>query len=149
MFWIMGGDALFPALFALSGIPFLTETMSHQLDHSAWNGFTFYDLIFPLFPFIVGLTMPFSFGKRKERGDSKKVLMKHVATRTLLLIIFGLIYGGLFNLDFVPPALPGSFAANSGFHISLFPSFIYILRNREHYISGQYQSSLPTGPSSH
>jgi predicted acyltransferase len=85
MFWIIGGDALFPALFALSSIPFLSETLAHQLDHSRWNGFTFYDLIFPLFLFIVGLTMPFSFGKRKERGDSKKGLMKHVATRTLLL----------------------------------------------------------------
>jgi len=100
MFWITGGDAFFIALFTYIGLPFF-EKLARQLDHPAWAGFRFYDLIFPLFLFIVGLSMPFSLRKRLNRGDSKKSLYRHIIIRTLLLFLLGLIYNGLFDLDFV------------------------------------------------
>ena len=99
MFWIMGGDALFPALFALIGGAFF-HSLSRQLEHSAWNGFTFYDLIFPLFLFIVGLSMQFALGRRLEKGESKTAIHGHILKRTLVLIVLGLVYNGLLNFHF-------------------------------------------------
>jgi predicted acyltransferase len=99
MFWITGGDAFFVTLFALIGSPFFLN-LAKQLDHPAWGGFHFYDLIMPLFLFIVGLSMPFSLTKRMERGDSKRQIYLHVFKRAIILYILGLIYSGLFNLNF-------------------------------------------------
>lgn len=99
MFWITGGDSIFPALFALIGTPFFL-TLSRQLEHTEWNGFRFYDLIFPLFMFIMGVVMPFSFGKYMDGHRPKRELYEHILKRSLLLILFGLIYNGLLGLDF-------------------------------------------------
>ena len=99
MFWITGGDAFFIALFTLISTPFF-QGLALQLDHPPWTGFRFYDEIFPLFLFIMGCVMPLSITRRLERGDSRKKLYLHIIQRTLLLFILGLIYNGLFNLDF-------------------------------------------------
>jgi len=99
MFWITGGDALFIGIFTLIGAPFFRK-LAEQLDHPAWTGFHFYDLIFPLFLFIMGLSMPFSITKRLERGDSRKDLYKHIIRRTILLYLLGMVYNGLFDFNF-------------------------------------------------
>jgi len=99
MFWIMGGDAFFPALFLLIGTPFF-KTLAGQLEHSAWNGFTFYDLIFPLFLFIVGVSMPFALGRRAAQPGSKAGLYGHILKRTLILFVLGLVYNGILGFNF-------------------------------------------------
>jgi predicted acyltransferase len=99
MLWITGGDAVLLALCNLIGGRF-AETMQTQFEHCSWNGFRFYDLIFPLFLFIVGVSMVFSLYKRKERGEDKKKLLLHVMQRTVTLIILGFIYNGILRLDF-------------------------------------------------
>lgn len=62
-----------------------------QLKHSEWNGWTLTDCIFPFFLFIVGVSIVFSFARRREDGEAQSGLEQQVARRTL--IIFGL---GLF-----------------------------------------------------
>lgn len=99
MFWIIGGEGLVAALAAHTGWQ-VFHTMEEQLQHPDWHGFRAYDLIFPLFMFIAGTAMPFSLGKRLERGDSKVELYLHVIKRGLLLVLLGMIYNGLLNLDF-------------------------------------------------
>jgi predicted acyltransferase len=99
MFWISSGDAFFVALFTFINTPFFLH-LATQLDHPAWAGFRFYDIIFPLFLFIMGIVMPLSITRRLEHGDSRKQLYRHIIQRTLLLFLLGLIYNGLFNLDF-------------------------------------------------
>lgn len=99
MFWIIGGDAICRSLPAIKDAP-LTRLLARQVEHNPWAGFTFYDLIFPLFLFITGAVMPFSLLKQAEKGESKKRLYAHVARRTLILILLGLIAGGLLDLDF-------------------------------------------------
>ncbi len=99
MFWISSGDAFFIALFTFINTPFF-QRLATQLDHPSWAGFRFYDIIFPLFLFIMGVVMPLSIERRLERGDSRKELYLHIMRRTLLLFLFGLIYNGLFNFDF-------------------------------------------------
>ncbi len=48
MFWIMGADGIVRSLAKATGSPFL-GIISEQMEHPDWNGFHFYDLIFPLF----------------------------------------------------------------------------------------------------
>lgn len=57
------------------------------LEHSAWNGWTPTDLVFPFFLFIVGVAMTFSFSKMGEREMSKAEIYKKVITRTILLFV--------------------------------------------------------------
>ena len=67
--------------------------------HAKWNGWTFADLIFPFFLFIVGVAMTYSFTKRIEQGVSGKKLMLQVLKRTLLLFFLGLIINGFPKFD--------------------------------------------------
>ena len=91
MFWIIGGGTVFMNLFKLMDNP-LSRTLARQLEHSSWHGFTFEDLIFPLFLFIVGASMPFSLTKRLDRGDSRRDLYKHIIKRTLINYFMSLVY---------------------------------------------------------
>jgi predicted acyltransferase len=65
--------------------------LTKELTHPEWSGFTFYDLIFPLFIFLVGVALPFSLSKRIERGDSKRQLYAKIFRRTVLLVLLGMI----------------------------------------------------------
>lgn len=70
---------------------------SNQLHHSPWNGFTFYDLIFPLFIFISGVSMPFSYHKYLNGHADHKPVYFSLIRRTLLLLLLGTIVNGLFQ----------------------------------------------------
>ncbi|TDI77001.1 MAG: DUF5009 domain-containing protein [Bacteroidetes bacterium] len=59
------------------------------LEHAAWNGWTFTDLIFPFFLFMVGMAMMYSFPKRLEAGTSRLALFGHVARRAAALMLLG------------------------------------------------------------
>src|SRR2546423_1323874 len=94
MFWIVAGEGIFHGIAAVikqkyalqqsvvdwqiamtnnvSPIERFFVTISNQLHHSVWNGFTFYDLIFPLFIFIAGVSMPYSFDKYVSETDAQK-----------------------------------------------------------------------------
>jgi len=99
MLWIMGGNTIIIGLATLTGWPFL-EAAARQMEHVSWHGFAFYDMIFPLFLFIAGVSLPFSMAKRKERGDTGLQIWKHMVTRLILLIFLGMIYNGLLRLNF-------------------------------------------------
>ena len=95
MFWIIGADSLVYALNRMSqtrGTSFLAE----QLDHAEWAGFHFYDLIFPLFVFIVGVSLVFSLTKTIERAGRAEAL-KRVFRRGILLFAIGIFYSGGFT----------------------------------------------------
>src|SRR5262249_9400073 len=51
-----------------------TSFLAEQFEHVPWEGFRFYDLIFPLFLFLVGAVLPFSLGKLVERGEPRSAL---------------------------------------------------------------------------
>lgn len=60
-----------------------------QFEHHPWNGLRFWDLIQPFFMFIVGVAMPFSFGRRWARGESWGKTFQHALQRSALLLLFG------------------------------------------------------------
>ena len=95
MFWILGADSLVYALHQLSqSAP--SRFLATQLDHVEWEGFHFYDLIFPMFVFIMGVSTVFSLTKIIER-EGRAAAVKRVLQRGLLLFVIGLIYSGGFT----------------------------------------------------
>src|SRR3954469_20823963 len=94
MLWIIGGVPILQKAADLTGWNWLVQFRA-QMNHTAWDGFTLYDLIFPLFLFIAGVAMPFSFEKRLALGETKSELAKHVIVRGLVLVLFGMIFHGL------------------------------------------------------
>jgi predicted acyltransferase len=99
MFWIMGGEGLFISLAAITGWP-VFKWCAAQLDHVAWHGFTFYDMIFPLFLFIAGVSFPFSLKKRLANNESRKSIYRHIIYRGLILVVLGIIYNNGLRFDF-------------------------------------------------
>src|SRR5260221_14720599 len=73
MLWIMGLGPLLQDLTKDSGSPFW-RAFSDQFEHPIWNGFAFWDLIFPLFMFMAGVFTPFFFGRGIGKGKNKKKL---------------------------------------------------------------------------
>jgi predicted acyltransferase len=66
------------------------EKVYRAIAHAEWNGWTPADFIFPSFLFLVGISLVFSFAKRREKGDSRRQILLHVFVRSLLLIAIGL-----------------------------------------------------------
>ena len=67
------------------------DWLANQFEHPAWNGFAFYDFIFPLFLFIAGVSLPYSLNKGLEQGSSKFQLYKKALVRMLILIALGIL----------------------------------------------------------
>ena len=99
MFWIIGGEEIAVALARWADWP-LKEEVERQLQHAPWEGFRFYDLIFPLFLFVVGAVLPFSLASHRQKGESTFRIYGRILRRTALLFFLGLLYNGLLKLDF-------------------------------------------------
>src|SRR5213593_3858853 len=95
MFWIMGGDMILRSLPKIHNSSF-TRFLAGQMEHCEWAGFHFYDLIFPLFVFIVGVSLVFSLTKTIERAGRAEAL-KRVVRRAVLLFLVGIFYSGGFT----------------------------------------------------
>ena len=93
MFWIAGGGPLVIEFFRLFSNP-LPPWLERHFDHVEWEGFVGWDLIMPLFLFIVGVAMPFSVGKRIARGDSRSIIYRKVLWRTAVLFVLGIAAQG-------------------------------------------------------
>ena len=98
---IAGGDRVLRAIAEAIG-PDAHAWMLHQTEHPEWNGYTPWDQIFPLFMFVSGVAMPFSFAKRLQvdGAGGRAALHIQVIRRGLLLVLLGLIYQGLLTFDF-------------------------------------------------
>jgi len=99
MFLIAGAENMVRGLAEYTDWGFL-KSVESEFHHPDWNGFTFFDLIFPLFMFLAGVSFAFSFARRVEEGESLRALQIHVITRACLLILLGAICNGLLSLEF-------------------------------------------------
>jgi predicted acyltransferase len=94
MFWIIGAEEIFSALHE-GHRGRVAEFLFGQLSHKAWAGFAFEDLIFPLFVFVVGVSLVFSIDKSIERVGRPATVAK-VVRRSVILVLLGIfMYGGL------------------------------------------------------
>lgn len=122
MFWIVCGEGIFHGIAAaikekhgllqnttdwqiqvtgeLSFAEGIFVGISNQLHHAVWNGFTFYDLVFPLFIFIAGIGMAFSFTRQlgKEAVNKaivRKKIYRSLVKRTVILLLLGMLVNGI------------------------------------------------------
>lgn len=77
-----------------------TGFLANQFEHPDWFGFHIYDIVMPLFLFVVGVVIPFSMEKRIQNGESKIKLYSHIIRRFVILFILGwIVQGHLLDLD--------------------------------------------------
>lgn len=93
MFWIIGGADIFRGLAKLTDRPTAGKLLE-QLEHVRWEGLHFYDVIWPLFMFIMGAAMPFSLAKRRSQGATERSMILHAVKRALILFVLGMIAQG-------------------------------------------------------
>ncbi|HKD36086.1 MAG TPA: heparan-alpha-glucosaminide N-acetyltransferase domain-containing protein, partial [Pirellulales bacterium] len=98
MFWIVGADTIVEALRNLSGNRIISGA-ADQLEHVSWAGFHFEDLIFPMFVFIVGVSIVFSLDRAIER-DGRRAAVIRILRRAALLYVIGVIYYGGFSKSY-------------------------------------------------
>ena len=98
LFLLVFFQPVFLAFLGNTGLDWM-QPLCHQLDHEVWNGFRFWDLVMPLFLFMTGASMPFSFSKYQgTRGDW--VLYRKIIKRFIVLFILGMVVqGNLLGLD--------------------------------------------------
>ncbi len=122
MFWIVSGESIFHGIASaimkqhglvqnavteqiqvndtLNSFEKILVGISNQLRHTVWNGFTFYDLIFPLFIFIAGVSMNYSFNNQLQKAGMnqsavRKNIYRSLIKRTLILIFLGMVVNGV------------------------------------------------------
>lgn len=86
---VFRGIIIFTMVFVneLAGIADVPQWMKHLPANV--DGMTFVDLVFPAFLFIVGMSIPFAIQARTNKGDSALEVFKHIALRSLGLIVIG------------------------------------------------------------
>ena len=95
MFWIMGADELAESLGKVSNSG-IARFFEYQLTHAEWEGFRFYDLIFPLFLFMVGISIVLSLQHRVEQ-EGQWAAHKRILRRFVVLWIWAFIVSGGFS----------------------------------------------------
>ncbi|GLS84056.1 transmembrane glucosamine N-acetyltransferase NagX [Paraferrimonas haliotis] len=92
MIWIMGAEALFLPLFVLTGFTVFDIANTH-MHHAQWHGFRAYDLIFPLFIFISGVTLGLSAKSINDLPWVARVpIYRKAVVRLMLLLALGVLY---------------------------------------------------------
>jgi predicted acyltransferase len=105
MFWIVGADALVDGLRKVSDTGPISA-LARQLEHVDWQGFHFEDLIFPMFVFLVGVSLVFSLARALEEGGRAGAVWR-ILRRAVLLWVLGIIVYGGFSTTFYEIRLLG------------------------------------------
>ena len=77
------------------------------LAHSEWDGCTLADLVFPLFLFVVGISITLSVGARRDRGETAMTIAPGIVRRAALLFVLGLLLNGFPHFDLATLRIPG------------------------------------------
>ena len=100
IFWILGADGAVWVLERMlhdkgTELNSIGSFLKTQMSHAAWEGFRFYDFIFPLFIFVTGVSIVLALPRLVERDGKAKTHLR-VLRRALLLYALGVIfYGGV------------------------------------------------------
>lgn len=98
MFWLFGVNGAAAALAQMTSgkgpiVSGVGSFLGGQFVHVSWQGLHFYDLIFPLFIFVTGISIVLSLPRMVERDGEAKAHWR-VVRRSLLLFGLGLIASG-------------------------------------------------------
>jgi predicted acyltransferase len=92
MFFIVGVEQIIDALSKM--FP-MQPTLESRLQHAPWAGFHFYDLIFPLFAFIIGVSLVFSLSKAVAKEGKGGASLKTIKRGIILFLLGVVLYGGM------------------------------------------------------
>ncbi len=94
MFWIIAGLSIMAGLKELGNNPVLAF-FTNQMDHTPWQGLRCYDLIWPSFMMMTGMTLPFSYAKRSLTETHSRILHR-VLKRVVVLFLLGSLRESIF-----------------------------------------------------
>jgi len=105
MLWIIGGGELVTGLAKAWPTPF-SQAVARQFEHVQWAGLHAFDVIWPLFMFMVGVSLCLSLTKRRKNGETHAAIYSHSIRRAVILFALGMIAQGNlleFNLAAIHP----------------------------------------------
>ncbi len=65
--------------------------LSSQFGHVEWSGMALWDLVMPLFVFLIGVSMALSAGRRQREGQSPRAMLAQAVLRSATLVVLGLL----------------------------------------------------------
>lgn len=77
----------------------ITNKILGQFFHKEWAGSSLWDLVMPLFLFMAGISMPFSFSKYKGETNQCLIYRKIIKRAIILFILGAIVQGNLLSLD--------------------------------------------------
>lgn len=135
MFFIMGGAELVTALCVALG--FGDSPIARNMEHVEWAGLRFYDTVFPLFLFLAGVSWPFSLASQLKRGKTSGAIHRKILTRSVLLVLIGLVYNCVvlwrFGANFRIPSVLGHIGIGWGVAALV---FMHVQRNWRRFLVG-------------
>ncbi len=93
MLWIIGGQQIVRSLAHVWPGRFF-DGLADQFEHVPWVGLHFFDVIWTLFMFMVGVSLALSLAKRKRMNESDGSIYYHAVKRALILFTLGMIAQG-------------------------------------------------------
>ncbi len=90
---IIGLSAVMASVYSIYPNAWWADVRYH-MGHAPWEGLRVYDLIFPLFVYLAGISMNFSIRKRGSSGAGPGKLLLHLWYRALLLVLLGILVNG-------------------------------------------------------
>ncbi len=123
MIWIMGLGELIERFAKTKDTPFW-NAVAYNFKHPVWDGFAFWDLIFPLFMFLAGVSSVYSLDRELEKGKLRSQLLFKSVKRGVILILLGMIYNNGLELrpiaEFRFPSVLGKIGATYMFAIIIY-----------------------------
>lgn len=94
MFVILGLDALILLLASKAPDNELLKIAAIQMTHAGWQGLRLYDLVFPVFVFIAGVSMSFSLSRHEDEKTGPGPGLLKIWKRASLLVLLGMLVNG-------------------------------------------------------
>ncbi|MBT9562759.1 DUF1624 domain-containing protein [Akkermansia muciniphila] len=94
MLVILGLDALILLLASRAPGNGPLNTAAIQMTHAGWQGLRLYDLVFPVFVFIAGVSMSFSLSRHADEKTGPGPGLLKIWKRASLLVLLGMLVNG-------------------------------------------------------
>ncbi len=112
------------------------QQVRFQFEHVEWAGGGYWDMIQPSFMFMVGVSMAYSYGRRRERGQSYASMFRHALWRSVVLVFLG-----IFLISNWSESTQWSFM-NVLTQIGLGYTFLFLMWNRPRWVQAATAAAL-------